>query len=68
MVFTKSKTPPSKKGIVQAGPNKGRFVPVKGPGGTKSRFAGCVKVQMSKGKSKDAATKICAFIARKKGG
>ncbi len=40
----------------------GRFKEVKG-----SRFKGCVESMMAKGKSKEDAQKICAFIGRKAG-
>ena len=50
-------------GTVKSGKNKGRFKPKDG-----SRFKGCEETQMNKGKSKESAQKICAFIARRKKG
>lgn len=50
-------------GVVQSGPNKDRFKTSDG-----SRFKGCVETQMNKGLSKEAAQRLCAFIARKQGG
>lgn len=52
-------------GTVKSGKNKGRFK--KSRKGSKSRFGGCVETQMNKGKSKESARKICAFIGRRAG-
>lgn len=49
-------------GTIESGKNKGRFKQKDG-----SRFKGCVETQQQKGKSKESAQKICAYIARRKG-
>lgn len=51
-------------GTVKSGKNKGRF---RKGGKNNSRFGGCVETQMNKGKSKESARKICAFIGRRAG-
>lgn len=56
-------------GVIQSGVNKDRFKKTTpAGGGSANRFSGCVETQMAKGLSKEAAQRLCAFIARRKAG
>lgn len=56
-------------GVIQSGANKDRFKKTTaGPGDSASRFKGCVQTQQNKGLSAEAAKRLCAFIANRKGG
>lgn len=56
-------------GVIASGANKDRFKKTApDAGGSANRFSGCIETQMNKGLSKEAANRLCAFIARRKAG